>query len=734
MPDGVVIPDVPVGTTQEELWEMYSAHTQPQTPIEKGIAKQEAKTAGFQADAQARYQARQAAIAKGDIEHPELAPNPLVVDPPEAVDPYLQYRKPELPPSPVQNFGAQFKMDLLENENRQRQIMARALFPDRPVSESMQRIGFFEGNPVYMDDNGEMQQLSSGMTKFLANMAANSPEMIGSIAGAPAGIGGAAAGAAGAHGIKRAVASMIFNEPTTIGDNLTGMALEGALSGAGEVPGRLIGAVGNRRALFNMTPAELRAAGNVQRRIKADTGIDLDLAQASGNRKFISARKYLARHPGESADVFQAQDERALGQLHEFQNKVLDSIATAKPGEIAEAGGVNAADAALRSARKEVSNKVRPLYNAAYEKNPVVTDPDVLGFMKLPFFPEAYAAGQQIAMLEEKEAPTIMAHAVKETRVPHASGKFKVTKREVVDAPISQPDLRSLDYLKQGLDAQIEKLKVSGDTKLAGALEQQRKAFVEALDNLPSPEYKAARELYGKLHAARIAPLENGPVGVLAKLKDKDAVGAAARIFGDADVTPTQIELARKAIQAESPEAWNDLTRTWVSKVFNEARTESQTGLELNPGGKSRQILYGNPVLQKKMDAILPPGASDVFKKLMEASQMLSRTPLAGSNTAVDTEFKEVLKGRALPVFKWFTTFRKKAIETAEESMLEKGTTEIANAMTDPTKIKHMQRVLRMRPSVQRAVLLSTIIGARTGGEVLRSEYKTQDDSAIFAQ
>jgi hypothetical protein len=693
-------------------------------PIDRAVAQQEAKTAGFQAKAQADYEARQAEIAKQDQLHPQWAPNRLVVDEAPAVNPYLEHLKPQLPPSPVQKFGAQFKMDMLGDEQTQRAVMARSLFPDVPLEKSMKRVGFYDGNPVYIDDKGEMQQLSSGMTRFLANMTANSPEMIASVAGSELGPFGTAGGASLAHGLKRTIAGALMDEPFDPIDIGKGMAIEGAMGAAGDLPGRAVGMVGNRRALFNMTPRELNAARYVQERIKRDTDIDLDLAQASGNRRLISARNFGAREPA-SAEIYQAQDERALGQLHDYQDKVLDSIASAKPGEIAEAGGVNAADAALRTARREVSAKVRPLYNAAYAKNPTVTDPDVLKFLQLPYFPEAYAAGQRIAELEGQAAPMVMGPATTVSkRAKHPSGTFYQTQSTTLPAaPISQPDLRSLDYLKQGLDDQIQKLVDAGDTKLAGALMQQRTAFVEALDRLPSPEYKAARELYSRLRAARIDPLENGPVGVLAKLKNKDAVGAAAKVFGDADVTPTQIRFAKQAIVSEpgGREAWDDLTRAWLSKAFDRARTESQAGVEVNPAGKSRQELYGNRRLQAKMDEILPPGSTTMFGNLMEASQMLSRTRLAGSNTAVDTEFREVLKGRALNAFKWMTTFRKKAIDTAEQAAVEKGSVEVAEAMTDPTKFKHMQRVLRMRPSVQRAILLSTIIGARTGQEALRT-------------
>ncbi len=130
---------------------------------------------------------------------------------------------------------------------------------------------------------------------------------------------------------------------------------------------------------------------------------------------------------------------------------------------------------------------------------------------------------------------------------------------------------------------------------------------------------------------------------------------------------------------------------------------------------------------------ILPAGSVQTFDKLMDASQMLSRTPIAGSNTQVDTEFKEILKGRAIPVFKWLTTFRKQAIDTAERDAIEQGSKDMALALTDPTKVKHLKRVLRMRPSVQQAILLSTIISARGAREALRPETSGEDNSDNIA-
>jgi hypothetical protein len=731
MPDGFVIPDVPPGTTQDELWEMYMALQTPKTSIDKALAAHEADQALKQAQAQSGYEGRQAQIAAFDAANPQVQPwaSPLVTEAPPAVHPQLEHIEKPLPSAPDANFWLSTRLGMLEDEETKRRVMARVLFPDDP--NGIDRVGFLDGKPVYVDDNNQLQQLSSGPARFGAGMVANSPETLGSVAGSFFGPAGTAVGAALGHGLKRTIAGQIEGEPFDPAGIGTGMAIEGAVGGLGDLPGRGIRSIADRGTwVRDMTRKDLRNAQEVQRRIKDTTDIDVDIPQASGDRQLISMRNFLSRFPGRAAKVMQDKDERGLEQFHQRTSKVLDSIAKAKPAEIAEAGGANAARLALMAAKRNVSNKVRPIYERAYEKNPLITDPELLQFLKLPYFEQAYKAGQTIAKLEEREAPHIVATTVKETRKKHSSGKFYVTEREVQEAPITAPDLRSLDYLKQGLDTVIADLEKDGQiTKLSGALRQQKKAFVDALDRLPDADYQAARAEYAKLYGEILRPLEQSPVGVLAKLKDQNAVGVAAQVFGDENVTASQIALAKRAVQAENPEAWNDLVRAWLGGVFARARTETVKGVESSPAGKVRQEVYGNEALREKMRAILPAGAVEDFDNLMFAAQKLSSTTLAGSNTAADTEMKEILKGRGLSTLKWFLTPRKKLLDTAEAEALHKGSYEMAVALTDPTKVKHIRRVLMMKPSTKQAILLSTIIGARTGVEAARSAYPNEEDT-----
>jgi len=737
MPDGTVIPDVPEGTTQEQLWSRYQTYlAQKQTPIESATAKQEQATAMFQAQKQQEYSDRMAAIRKYEAEHPDQVygqPELLALDR-EAVDPYLQYRKPPLPPSPVQKFGTTAKIDLVDDELTKRRIMADSLFPKDP--EGINRVGFFDGKPVYVDDNGDMQQLSSGWTRFGASNLANAPETAGAIAGSLSGPWwGAPTGAMAMHAGKRYIASKIFDEPLDPVGLAKSTAVEGVTALGGDVLGRVPIGLYNKGRYIDMTPGELRAAEKVRQQTKADLDIDLDLAQAAGNRRLIAARGFAARSPTKAADKFETHDLKSAGQFEDATRRVLDTIATEKNADVAGLAGTNAAERAIMTAKREVSNKVRPDYEAAYAKMPVVTDPKILEFLKLPYFPEAFKRGQIIAKLEENEAPYVT------TKVPQKftrekTGAFYRMKASPAsdEASIQVPDLRALDNMKQGLDDVIEELR-GGEKpklKLAGALQRQRDAFVDALDKI-TPEYAAAREKYKTLHAAQIAPLENGPVGVLARIKDRDAATAAAQIFSDENVSPAQIALARRAIQAQSPQTWNDLVRSWLGYSLNAAKRETKSGAEVNVPGKFRNELYDTPQQRLRMREMLPPDSVDAFEKLMDAAKRLGSTPVAGSVTRHDTEFANAMKGRAASAFKWLSTPRKKVIDLAEQEALDRGTVAIADALLDPAKVRHLRRVLLMRPSTQRTILLSTIIGAQQTPKAVDAAYPHAPDSAPFA-
>jgi hypothetical protein len=143
------------------------------------------------------------------------------------------------------------------------------------------------------------------------------------------------------------------------------------------------------------------------------------------------------------------------------------------------------------------------------------------------------------------------------------------------------------------------------------------------VDAIPNQQWQQARQEYAKLAKSTIEPLENGAVGILAKIKNPKAAMAAAKIFQDANVTPGEIGFARAQISKQGPEAWNGLVRQWMGQRFNTALKETRTADVVNPAGKFRQAVFGTPQDRKEAATMLPPGA---LKDTGGATATIART------------------------------------------------------------------------------------------------------------
>lgn len=675
---------------------------------------------------------------------------------------------PRPQPATDANFGAALKSELVEDQDTRLRLVAESL------GVPVERVGMVDDKPVFVNDEGQLQYVSGWGSRTGAAILANTPEAVGGVIGSMAAspVVGSTAGAMGARGIKRAVAGALFDEPQTISGNLQDVATEGALNLGAGIAGKGISKVLDRGKTVDFAPSNRAAAEAVRTRVKGSTGIGLDLAQASGDRKLISLRAYAGRYPGKSAELIQAADEATEGQFEAAATRVLNMIATSQPQEVAGSAGVNAAQMVIAKARRNVSDSVRHLYEAAYKAVPEVDrttkqGEKILDYLKLPYFQEAFSAGQKLRALEtgsavnprqrvtetltrrtdeatERASTTVDSTPTGAKRItsrlstedaPRETPDGTLTRRsETVHSDVTRPSLAELDYTKRALDERIESMMLSGQRQRARALKIKRDEFVAALDALPNQQWQAARKEYAELAKSTIEPLENGVVGVLSKIKNPRVATAAAKIFQDANVSPQQIAFARSQISKTEggEEAWNGLVRQWMGQKLNRAFKETQTGEVLNPAGKFRQAVFGTPQDRARMAAMLPQGAVRDFEELMFAAEKLASTPIAGSNTMRDTEIKEQLQGTGAVVFRWLTSPRQAVVDAAEQRALEQGTVAITEALLDPAKRSQLRRVVKMKPSARQALMISTIVGGQATSKAAADEFSV--DRMPFSQ
>lgn len=637
--------------------------------------------------------------------------------------PYMQIPAPgQIAGADDANFGAALKSNLVEDEQTKKRLIADSLFPNDP--RGVDRVGFIEGKPVFVNDQGALQYVSGAVTRGAAGLVANAPEMAGGAAGAlyggPGGaVAGSTLGATGARGWKRVLGNLVFDEPQTMGGNAADLGVEAAANLGGAVLGKAAAGFAGRARPIDFTPRQLRLAEQMWQQIKDRTGVDLDLALASGDRKLIAVREYAAKYPGRVADMVEARDEIMQGQFNTAVDRVLNMVASAKPDEVAGQNAISAADAVLRLTKKEIQQRVAPIYQAAYRSASVITSPRINQLTELKDVRDAIAKARYTIALENRGMPKVI------DRDPRTLEPILVD----ADEPLS---LEVLDLTKQHLDDRVEQLAKNGENRTAVALADVRDDIKDFLDNISTQTirarnpkqtdtvislYKQARAEYGRLYQERLTPLENSPVGVLAKMHPQNAA-LAANVLRRSNVTPQQIAVLKGGLSRSNPEAYKDLVRLYLGQEWDTAQAVAQSGDVINPAGKFLSSVFRTPAQRDRVVAMLPPQTADVMEDVMMAAERLSKTPIGssrqpGPTTARDQLITEQLKYRALSALKWLIAPKQSLKEAAEDRALETGIESLTEALLDPAKRAQLKQITKMKPSTQQAILLASILGGQ---------------------
>ena len=259
---------------------------------------------------------------------------------------------------------------------------------------------------------------------------------------------------------------------------------------------------------------------------------------------------------------------------------------------------------------ESLRNKAKNLYEDAYSVGDVI-DPRINEVLGNPAFKGFYDKARQIADTEALAA---------KLRGEDPS-KYKLKDVYQVDKEgntvlTQNPDVRTLDYIKRGIDASIESgFKGQGmSTAEANALKDLRKVFVNALDE-NVPEYKAARNQY----AGDMEVLDALRTGMndFRKLDHEEIIKKVA------DMTPAEKEAFRTGV-----------TRNLYSQIMNPSNSFN-----------AAQRVIGSPETQAKLQPLFDnAGQFRLFKHAMERESQLfnqANKILGGSQTGKRMQMRE---------------------------------------------------------------------------------------------
>ena len=353
----------------------------------------------------------------------------------------------------------------------------------------------------------------------------------------------------------------------------------------------------------DMTPDDLRRRMTRDRRLgvpsvvaNADPGLG-DLAEAVAQRSGRSARKV----------------ESALGEQKRGSRERTYGQVKSKLG----GGDFYADEERLVS---DLRQKATGLYDQAYAHGDV-DDPRITEALKNPQFQAFYRKARSIADTEA-QAAILRGEDPSRFMLPEIympSGRFDASGNEILELT-KLPDVRTLDYIKRGIDATIDR-GFGSDNSLskaeAAGLRALRKEFVNALDeNVPA--YRDARRTYA------------GDIEVI------DAMRAGMNDFGKMDH-----EQIRSMVSGMSP-AELEAFRTGVVRDLY--------GRIMNPSTSrnSAANIIGSPEMRQKLEPLFEtPAKFRLFQSALEREAQLfqqSNRILGGSQTAKRTQMRDALE------------------------------------------------------------------------------------------
>ena len=365
------------------------------------------------------------------------------------------------------------------------------------------------------------------------------------------------------------------------------------------------------RALEKMTEAMRQAKVNprdVQVQMAQDRAMNVPSVMANANPALRDLAEAVAQRSGAGSNVI---EKKLTNQRLGAKGRVTaQTTAALKPVDYY--GLEDNLTAQLR-------NNAKSLYDKAYAHGDV-DDPRIVEVLKNPqfkaFFDKARGIADTEAQTAKLKGEDPLKFALPEIYKP--SGRFDASGAEILDL-VKLPDVRTLDYIKRGIDATIDSgFRGKGmSTAEASALRDLRKQFVNAIDE-NVPDYKFARKTYA------------------GDLETLDALRMGREEFKDLD--PEQVKKMVDAMSSGEKDAF----RTGVARYFY-----GIIGDQSNEPNMAQRII-GPENMQKKLAMLFDnPAEFDLYKTaLMRESQLYreSNKILGNSATARRQELGKSLE------------------------------------------------------------------------------------------
>jgi hypothetical protein len=416
-----------------------------------------------------------------------------------------------------------------------------------------------------------------------------------------------------------------------------GAAETGVGAAAGDAAGAVGEAVAKSPTDFGLSPRVIDAlkqhisgkeAELTQLREDAKAmGVDLSLGQLTGSEAVKQAERQLVRQPETVQAVADLRRAQNTEQIPGAVRSVMDEIAPEAPSGQQVGAFRDAGEAVVDQARTEQSKGAAAAFGKALDdRTDRYWNPRIDELMKRPSVQAGLGNARKIAAEEGFDRLTVPAYE-----------NGELVGRDTV------PDWRSWQYIKKGIDSEIEAHTdaMTGKVDAYGRAAIKTKRELMGILTKENPEWGAALRQYGE-SADAIDQVLDGGVGFLNKMSGPDRQNIVNRVFSGQNLMADDVAAMRRQFMYAGKSAeWNAGVRSYIADALADAVAPLKGGGEpSNVGGALYRNLFEDrqsAILQAAMGGAENPATIGRWNQLGRVLKAASNQLPEGAPTATDT-------------------------------------------------------------------------------------------------
>ncbi len=287
-------------------------------------------------------------------------------------------------------------------------------------------------------------------------------------------------------------------------------------------------------------------------------------------------------------------------------------------------------------------------------------------------------------------------------------GQVNKTMKRIATFLKGDATIKKLHNAKLEIDQLIDRF---GDNSLGKTTKKEtieiKNALLEAMDKA-NPLYKSARDAFIE-SSPDVIKANESIVGKIATIPENRIKTISKQIFDPAETNPDIIKNAKKAIETQDPEAWDQLLRAEIERRMGSMKaniSELQLTTENIPGQLHRAI-FGN---QQQRKVLFNAVDGEVKKNMQYLETVLKRASLGrvtGSQTAIREEIKKELRGSSGVIRDFFKSPIDTLVSAGEDSMFDRNVRVMADLVFNPEwkpKLKQLRKIKTSNPASARAM------------------------------